>query len=84
MRRQLKQANIGDHVEKALETVGITKERLEAWLGRPCKCRERKRRLNEIGQWAYRIISGGQHDNAKEEFDKIVGEEKPQSEEPSK
>ncbi len=67
-------ANIGDHVEKALESVGITKERVEKWLGRPCSCRQRKRKLNEIGQWAYRILSG-EKATAKEEFDKIVGEE---------
>ena len=78
MRKQLKEvANIGDHLEKALKLVGITPERVESFLGRPCKCRERKRRMNELGQWAARIISG-QRDTAKEELDKIVGEDKAQ------
>lgn len=75
MKNRLKEvANVGDHVEKALSSLGITKERVEAWLGRPCRCRERKRKLNEIGQWAYRVISG-ERANAKEELDRIVGDE---------
>lgn len=65
---------IGDAIERALATVGITPERVETYLGRPCRCRERKRKLNEVGNWAYRILSGNT-DKAKEEFDKIVGEE---------
>jgi len=45
-------ANVGDHVATILSAVGITKQRVSRLLGRPCKCKERQRRLNELGQQA--------------------------------
>lgn len=65
---------LGDIVERALEKVGITPERVEKYLGRPCKCRARKRKLNELSAWALRVINGGE--KPEEEFDKIVGDGK--------
>ena len=56
-----KDMQLGDAVEKALTTVGITKERAEkvfAWLGLPCGCSERQEKLNQLGRWASRIASG--------------------------
>lgn len=74
MRRLQRVLQIGDQIEKALNAVGITPERVETFLGKPCRCRERKKKLNQVGNWAYRILSGETH-NAKEELDKIVGTE---------
>lgn len=72
MSRRLREAlQIGNHIETALSTVGLTPERVEEFLGKPCKCRERKRKLNELGNWAYRILSG-ETTNATEELDKII------------
>lgn len=65
---------LGDAVESALSSIGITKERVEKWLGRPCRCRERKRKLNQISSWVSGIM-GGDKSKAKEEFDKIIGDE---------
>lgn len=76
-KRFRKLLQIGDAVEKALSAVGITPEKVEAYLGKPCRCRERKEKLNQIGNWAYRILSG-ETTNAKEELDKIVGDSKPE------
>ena len=42
----------GDRVADGLAAVGITKQRFSRLLGRPCKCKERQRRLNELGQQA--------------------------------
>ena len=39
--------NIGDHLERGLAAVGVTKQRVSRMLGRRCKCKERQRRLNE-------------------------------------
>ena len=44
--------NLGDHLERGLSAVGITKQRVSRLLGRPCKCKQRQRRLNELGQQA--------------------------------
>jgi hypothetical protein len=50
---------LGDKVEQALKTVGITEERVSRWLGRPCGCRGRKEKLNKLGNWMARVLGGG-------------------------
>ncbi len=47
---------LGDQVESALKLLGITKEKVEKWLGRPCGCKERQEKLNKLGRWAGRIL----------------------------
>lgn len=49
---------LGDAVESALSSLGITKERVTEWLGRPCRCEERKIKLNQISIWARRALRG--------------------------
>ena len=49
---------LGDLLERALESVGITKDRVEGWLGRPCGCAERKEKLNRLSLWARRVLAG--------------------------
>lgn len=46
---------LGDLIEGALSKVGITHDRVDAWLGRPCGCAERKERLNRLFSWARSI-----------------------------
>ncbi len=70
---------LGDNVETALKTVGITSERVSAWLGRPCGCPERKRRLNNLGAWAHRILTG-KTESAKEYLEEIIGDPEKQIE----
>ena len=41
---------LGDYVEKALSSIGITKERVEKVLGKPCRCQERQEALNRLGR----------------------------------
>ena len=48
--------NLGDHLERGLSAVGITKQRVSRLLGRPCKCKQRQRRLNELGQRAAEAV----------------------------
>jgi len=43
---------LGDRLASVLSAVGITKQRVSRLLGRTCKCKERQRRLNELGQQA--------------------------------
>lgn len=64
---------LGDAIGKALGAVGITDERVSRWLGRPCGCRERRERLNALGQWAARVLSG-KTDDAAEQLGKILAE----------
>lgn len=52
---------LGDEIERALTTVGITQDRVERWLGMSCGCEQRKARLNQLGNWAARIVSGKLH-----------------------
>lgn len=61
---------LGDEVEKALVTVGVTKELVERWLGE-CRCQERRERLNTLGSWARRVLAGKVSD-AKEWLTKLM------------
>jgi hypothetical protein len=49
---------LGDMLESVLTRVGVTKERVTRWLGRPCKCRERQEKLNQLGRWMASLVSG--------------------------
>lgn len=49
---------LGDAIAEALKIVGITPERVEAWLGRPCGCLRRQRKLNRLGRWARQTLAG--------------------------
>lgn len=71
-----KRQRLGDAVEYALSSLGITSERVEAWLGRPCGCRARKRKLNQLDDWVTKIFSSDDANKAKEEFDKMVDDGK--------
>ena len=48
--------NLGDHIGRGLSAVGITKQRVSRLLGRPCKCKQRQQRLNELGQRAAEAV----------------------------
>jgi hypothetical protein len=47
---------LGDLVESALTKIGITKDKVEQWLGRPCGCAERQEKLNKLSRWAKRVL----------------------------
>lgn len=49
---------LGDKVKQALDILGITHERVESWLGRPCNCPDRQERLNQLDAIARRVIIG--------------------------
>lgn len=40
---------LGDMVAAGLSAVGVTKERVSAAIGRPCRCGDRQAVLNELG-----------------------------------
>ena len=63
---------LGTHIETALTSVGITSERVSRWLGKPCGCKERKDKLNQLGAWAHRVITGKEDDH-KQRLETIVG-----------
>lgn len=65
---------LGDFVEQALSKVGITSERVESFLGRPCGCKQRRDKLNRLHSWARRVISG-KTDDAERHLNNIIGEE---------
>lgn len=62
---------LGDRIAQALAIAGITKDRVSGWLGAPCACEDRQAKLNAIGNWAARVLSG-KVERAKEFFDRIV------------
>lgn len=66
---------LGDKIELALTRVGVTHERVERWLGRPCNCPERREKLNRLGRWASRILVG-KLDNAVQHLENIIHEER--------
>jgi hypothetical protein len=65
---------LGDKVEAALSSIGITKERVERWLGGPCGCDERQQKLNQLGIWAHRLFSHRTL-SPREELDGIIEDE---------
>ena len=66
-----KPLELGDMVENALTSVGITSERVTAWLGRPCGCVERKEKLNNLSRWAKRVVSGST-EKAEEYLEEMI------------
>jgi hypothetical protein len=70
-RERKKPVGLGDRVEQALTVVGITSERVEQWLGRPCGCAERREKLNRLGAWVSRVLNG-KTDDAKQHLDRII------------
>lgn len=60
-----KPKELGDVVHEALSFVGITPERVSAWLGRPCKCLERHEKFNNLSRWAKRVVKGKTEDAKK-------------------
>lgn len=40
---------VGDLVEKALTTIGVTQERVERITRKPCGCKARQRWMNQAG-----------------------------------
>ncbi len=49
---------LGDAVAAALKLVGITPDVVASWVGGPCGCEERRQKLNAVGAWAARVLSG--------------------------
>lgn len=49
---------LGDTIERALSSVGITSALVKGWVGAPCGCEERKQKLNALHHWARRVIKG--------------------------
>lgn len=48
---------LGDTIQRALETVGITRQRVKTWLG-DCCCEERREKLNQLDMACRRILKG--------------------------
>ena len=67
---------LGDSVASALESIGITKGRVESWLGRPCGCTRRQEKLNQLDRWARRIL-GGKTEEAEKHLENILSEDTP-------
>jgi len=65
-------SKIGDVIHTALETVGVTTDRVSKWLGKPCNCPERREKLNQLHRWAERIIAG-RIDKAITYLEQIIG-----------
>jgi hypothetical protein len=75
---------MGDILHDALQKVGITKDRVEKWLGRPCGCRERHKKLNDIHRWAARFLAGYEvPETATEKLLGIIGPEVEEKQPPS-
>lgn len=49
---------LGDLVHSALVRIGVTPSLVERWVGAPCGCDERIEKLNQLGYWARRVLTG--------------------------
>lgn len=67
---------LGDAIENALAHVGITEERVSNWLGKPCGCKARRDKLNQLGTWARGLIAGeAEKSAAAEQLESILQSE---------
>jgi hypothetical protein len=48
---------LGDKIGDALKIVGINDERVSKWLGRPCGCAGRRRKLNKLDLWIRKTLA---------------------------
>lgn len=55
---QLGDQGLGDLTERALASLGVTQALVEKWVGRPCGCKRRKRKMNALGWWARMVLGG--------------------------
>ena len=55
---------LGDTIKSALSVVGITEERVTEWLGRPCGCAGRRKKLNKLDEWARDTVANKLSDAA--------------------
>lgn len=62
---------LGDQASAALARIGITKDRVERWLGRPCGCAERQEKLNRFGDWMKSLVSRTPAEQ-REDLDKLI------------
>lgn len=49
---------LGDLVSDALALVGVDAARVTRWVGAPCGCEERRRKMNDLDRWARRVLRG--------------------------
>jgi hypothetical protein len=50
-------ALLGDVVKEALWMIGLTEDKVTAWLGRPCGCEGRREKLNDLDAWARGVLA---------------------------
>lgn len=69
-------SGLGDRVHRALDAVGLVdlSDEVHSYLGKECKCEERRERLNELGTWAKRVLSG-KVDDSRSLLRRIMGKE---------
>ncbi len=66
---------VGDVIAWGLRLIGVTDERVSRWIGTECGCRERRRRLNALSDWAWSVIKGRiPISKAREELDKMLAD----------
>lgn len=73
MRNRSEEWRPGDDLEAALNYIGVTKERVSGWLGKPCKCPAYQQKLNQVGSWLQGLVSGKPKDTAKAEIENLIG-----------
>ncbi len=47
---------LDDQVSQALARIGVTEERVTAWIGAPCGCAMRREKLNKLSKWAQSAV----------------------------
>lgn len=50
---------LGDRIQSALNTIGVTEDVVSRWLGKSCGgCEKRRQKLNSLDAWARRVLDG--------------------------
>lgn len=63
---------VGNTVRAALGMIDTPVEQVERWLDLPAACSDVDQKLNQIGEWARRVVTG-ERDNAKQILATMIG-----------
>lgn len=72
---------LGDAAAALLSSVGITKERVNNWIGAECGCAERQEKMNKFGAWVHKAVTGGfiGDEHARTELEAAMVEPRPKA-----
>ena len=64
---------LGDQIETGLSAIGVTKDRVSAWIGAPCGCAARQEKMNKLSASIQRFFTGAKKEEIASEIEAMTG-----------